>query len=249
MRQVTLPISRMAALSMAAAAIIVVSIFACGGSDGTPAIGDPEGGTSSGDGGPRVEGCAASTDPDNDKVFTAHPDAGCELKSAGPRSGTVATSVPRSGAAGVAWTSPQNARGIDCESAKATIGDDESTELLRITNYGFNLPNTATIKGVVVQFKRQAPETGVADGNIALWLDGTPSDRPKFVGSGWPSVIVGTHHYGQEVDTWGNDLTPELVAKPGFGVEMFAKRRQDDAGTGPKPANVESMRITIWYCE
>ncbi len=238
-------------LSIAVAASIIATIatiVACGGSDGTPAIGDPEGGAS-GDGGPRADGCSTPSNPEDEKVFTTHPDAGCALKYAGPRSGTVATSVPRSGAAGVPWTSPQGAREIDCESAKVTIGDDESTELLRITSYGFNLPNAATIKGVVVQFKRQAPANGVADGNIALWLDGTPSDRPKFLGSGWPSVIVGTHHYGQEIDTWGNDLTPELVAKPGFGVEMFAKRRQDDAGTGPKPANVESMRITIWYCE
>ena len=61
-------------------------------------------------------------------------------------------------------------------------------------------------------------------------------------------VAIGTHHYGQAIDTWGNDLTPELVGRRGFGVEFFAKR-QEDAGVGPLQASVESMRVTIFYCE
>lgn len=237
-----------AALSSATVGACVLTVVACGGSDGSGSIDDSEGGTGNSEGGSGTDsGCGDPNAPE--EVFTTHPDAGCDLKSAGPRSGNVATSVARSGGEGVAWSTPGNARNVDCEFAKATVGDDQSTELLRVTDFGFSLPPAAKIMGVVVQVKRQAPEVGIADGNIELWLDGVPSDRPKFLASGWPRVIVGTHHYGQEIDTWGNDLTPELVSKPGFGVEIFAKRRQDDAGTGPKPANVDSMRITIWYCE
>lgn len=255
MEGVTPPIKRVvrmtafaAALSIATAGASVLTVVACGGSDGTGSIGDSEGGTGNGEGGAGADGgCGDPNEPA--EVFTTHPDAGCNLKLAGPRSGNVATSVARTGSEGVAWSTPGNARNVDCEFAKATVGDDQSTELLRVTDFGFSLPPAAKIMGVVVQVKRQAPEVGIADGNIELWLDGVPSDRPKLLASGWPRAIVGTHHYGQEIDTWGNDLTPELVAKPGFGVEIYAKRRQDDAGAGPKPANVESMRITIWYCE
>ena len=99
-----------------------------------------------------------------------------------------------------------------------------------------------------VEFKRQAGDTGIGDGAVELWLDGAPSDRPKFVATSWPRVIVGTHHYGPAVDTWGNDLTAALVGKPGFGVEVYAVR-QRDAGGAAIEARVESMRMTIFYCE
>jgi hypothetical protein len=111
---------------------------------------------------------------------------------------------------------------------------------------GSTCPANVTIKGVVVELKRQGANK-IVDGNIELWLDGNPSSRPKFVASGWP-VAIGTHHYGQEIDTWGDDLTPALVAKPGFGTEIYALRRVD-AGTGPVEGAVESLLITIWYCE
>jgi hypothetical protein len=237
------------AASVALVALIAAGfVIACGGTDGGSGIEETDGGAG-GDAAGRTDGGESPDEPDDGGVFTTHADAGCPLKYAGPRSGKVAQSVARTGASGVVWLTPIYAREIDNQFARATIGDDEQTELLRITDFGFQIPPTATIKGVVVQLKRQASENGVVDGNIELWLDGTPSDRPKVFGPGWPRVIVGTHHYGQEIDTWGNDLTPALVGKPGFGTEIWAKRRQDDGGPGPKPAAVESMRITIWYCE
>ena len=176
----------------------------------------------------------------------SHADAGCPVKYAGPNPGTLAVSVPRSGATGIAWDTPGKALTIDGQYARAVVTDGEQTELLRVTGFGFNVPGNVTIKGVVVQLKRQG-DNKVVDGNIELWLDGVASNRPKFVATGWPTNI-GTHHYGQEVDTWGNDLTPELVGRPGFGTEIFAKRRED-AGTGPIAAEVESLLITIWYCD
>ena len=175
-------------------------------------------------------------------------DAGCSVTSDGPRAGKTAASVPRTGATGVAWTAPANARDLDSQFARATLDLGQSSEHLRITDFGFAIPAAATIKGVEVEFERQAGDTGIGDGNIELWLDGAPSDRPKFLASSWPRTIVGTHHYGQAVDTWGNDLSPDLVARPGFGVEIYAIR-QEDAGAGPIEARVESMRITIFYCE
>jgi hypothetical protein len=218
-------------------------VLACG-SDGASAIADEDGG---GDSGTTLDSSERPDDEETDGPFMSHADAGCPLKFVGPNPGTVASSVPRVGAAGaVAWETPGNALTVDGQFARAVLDDDQVSEHLRVTGYGFNLPATAKIKGVVVQLKRQGGNA-VVDGNIELWLDGAPSDRPKFVASGWPKAI-GTHHYGQEVDTWGSDLTPEIVGKPGFGTEIYAKRRVD-AGTGPVAAEVESLLITVWYCD
>lgn len=216
--------------------------IACGGTDGGTSVIGGEGGTgTSGDGGASGEG-----DTDG-AVFMAGNDAGCPVKYAGPRTGTVAESVPRAGATGgIAWQSPQKALTADGAYAHADVDVNQQTELLRVTGYGFDLPPTVTIKGVVVELKRKGANE-IVDGNIELWLDGVASARPKIFASGWPSVI-GTHHYGQEVDTWGDELTPARVGKPGFGAEIWARRRED-AGTGPAPADIESLIITVWYCE
>ena len=230
------------AVSAAALALAFVAIFAiaCGSSSET----NPgDGGASEGSPLPAGDSATDNHDPLNGQ------DAGCPLKTAGPRSGTTAASVPRAGiAGGIAWVSPENAREPDGLFAQATLDGDQATEHLRLTGFGFTIPASAKIKGVEVELKRQASDLGVSDGNIELWLDGNPSDRPKVLLTGWPRQIIGTHHYGQAVDTWGNDLTPDLVGKPGFGVEIYALRQQD-AGTGPVDAKVESMRITIFYCE
>lgn len=202
-----------------------------------------------GDGGSEAgSGAGGSTSPDDvtdGGPFMAHQDAGCPLKYA-TKPGTVASSVARTGARAKAWNNQAGALKVDGTYAQVVLGDGEQSELLRVTGYGFEVPAAATIKGVVVQLKRQG-ENKIVDGNIELWLDGKASDRPKFMASGWPTSI-GTHHYGQEIDTWGNDLTPDLVGKPGFGTEIWAMRRED-AGTGPATAAVESLIMTIWYCE
>ena len=219
--------------------------MACGSSDSGGTTSD-DGGNASGDGGSTADSSDPTEQEPDSGIYMSHADAGCPVKHAGPNPGTVAVSVPRAGATGIAWTNPTNALTVNGQYASSVVTDGEQTELLRVTGYGFDLPPSVTIKGVVVQLKRQG-DNKVVDGNIELWLDGVASDRPKFLASGWP-INIGTHHYGQEVDTWGNDLTPELVGRPGFGTEIFAKRRED-AGTGPVNAEVESLLITIWYCE
>ncbi len=108
-------------------------------------------------------------------------DAGCPVKVDGPRAGKIAASIPRAGATGIAWATPENARDRDGQLAHATLDLGQSSEHLRITDFGFAIPGSATIKGVEVELRRQASDTGIGDGNIELWLDGAPSERPKFL--------------------------------------------------------------------
>ena len=217
---------------------------ACGADGATPAGADVNVNLS--DGG--VVKPIDSPDPaDTDLPYMSHADAGCSVKFIGPRPGTIAVSVPRSGeAASIPWTNPQNAFAVDGKFSRAELNLDEESEYLRVTGYGFSLPPTATVKGIVVQLKRQG-SNAIADGIVNLWLDKVPAERPKVLNSPWPRTL-GTHHYGQEVDTWGNDLTPAEISKPGFGAQLYAKRNAD-AGAGAVAAEVESLQLTVWYCE
>jgi hypothetical protein len=238
---VNLP-TRFGALFVVAAAAGASAAAACGGNDGTAVTSD-DGGAGSEGGGVLVPGDSGTHDPLNGV------DAGCPVKAIGPRSGGTAASLARPNVTGgLAWGSPSAARSPDGQSATVTLAPDQGSELLRITDFGFTVPSTAKVLGVEVELMRQASDTGIIDGNIELWLDGAASDRPKYLATAWPRTTVGTHHYGQAVDPWGNDLTPELVGRSGFGVEIWA-RRQEDAGTMPLEARVESMRMTVFYCD
>jgi hypothetical protein len=229
---------------LGAVAVAVAVVVACSSSSAGDGGSGNDAGNAGSDGGSPDSGNPG--DDDGDAGFTTNADAGCPLEFQGPKSGSVAASVPRAGSTSVAWSDPEKALTVDGMFAHVMLDVDQASEHLRVTGYGFSIPEAASIKGVVVELKRQG-NNQIVDGNIELWLDGVPSSRPKYVASGWP-VAIGTHHYGQEIDTWGDDLSPELVGRAGFGTEIYALRRED-AGTGAVEGDVESLLITIWYCQ
>ena len=97
-----------------------------------------------------------------------------------------------------------------------------------------------------MELKRQSADAGIRDSAIEVILDTNEIPKSKIVGSDWPRVILGTHHYGQEIDTWGTDLNPINVTKPTFGAKISAKR--NPAVTGPVFGKVDSVKIRICYC-
>ena len=62
----------------------------------------------------------------------------------------------------------------------------------------------------------------------------------------WPKSIVGTHAYGQAVDTWGIDLYPADVNKPSFAAKVSVKRAAD--AVGPVTAIVDSLKVAVHFC-
>ena len=56
------------------------------------------------------------------------------------------------------------------------------------------------------------------------------------------------HHvdYGGPTDTWGTTWTPQEVNDPGFGAAL--RTRYGDF-SGNNDAGVDSMRITVRYCD
>lgn len=212
--------------SFAAGACLVC--FACSGSDGSVGADDASSEASSADGGKVSPG-----------------DGGCRTKSAGPQPAKVATSVARGTGAAVAWTNPPDGLEDDEKFASADLGAQETTDELRVTGFGFNLPDNARIVGVEAQLKRISPGDGGAyDGEVNLIVP-NKTTRGKFLSTPWPRVIVGTHHYGASDDTWDANLTPADINDPGFGASVWAKRGADFTQT---TALVDSLRILVYYC-
>lgn len=215
---------------------LLALVTACGTSD-TPADADAGGESSSGStsGSSSSSTSSGSTAPDSGK---------CQIVTAGPNVGTVLKSVSR-GTGTVPWTDLDGAKDVDDTFAKTVLAAGEESEELQITGFGFDLPEGVVFQGVEVQLKRQAPDGGIADGQIALVGVQNQVGRGKFIASPWPTSIVGTHHYGQATDTWGMDLNPPDVERPEFGVALWVKRAD---GPVSATALVESIRVRVFYC-
>jgi hypothetical protein len=86
-----------------------------------------------------------------------------------------------------------------------------------ITGFGFSIPGTATILGVIVSFEswlQNASSATVAD--VALRYSGSTEGTPKS-----PATTLTTtptvNSYGSAGDLWGAALTPAIVNDPSFG--------------------------------
>ncbi len=171
---------------------------------------------------------------------------GCLLETTGFRIGTKAENLARTDAPNaVGWTDVDRALETDEGFASVTLAAGQESAKLRVSGFGFAIPSKAATWGIEVELKRRAPDGGIEDQQINVEIEGKPS-RYKFVEGPWPTTIVGTHAYGQAVDTWGVDLFPADVNKPSFGVTLVVKRGA--GGSGSVTAKVDSLKVAIHYC-
>src|SRR5215472_4746825 len=85
------------------------------------------------------------------------------------------------------------------------------------TGFGFTIPSTATILGVVVELGivAQGPTTGTV-AQVALIQGGAVIGTPKTPATPYTTTPT-VHNYGSAGDTWGVALTPAIVNDPTFG--------------------------------
>lgn len=172
------------------------------------------------------------------------------MASQGPNGPSSATTSNANGGT-LDWANPTNCEADD--GSFATGGDGVSTGTtyyLKATNFGFTIPITATINGIVVEVKRYSGllgASGTTDSSIVL-LDktGTPyagSDNKADTVTNWPNTVAYAS-YGSSSDTWnaGAGLTPGNINSSGHGVAIAAT-----ITNGVNTANVDYIRVTVYY--
>jgi hypothetical protein len=172
----------------------------------------------------------------------------CLVHSTDYQKGAIAKSVPRDGVAGggVAWATPEGAISEDGNFTTVTLEEGQESAYLALNDFKFDVPDDKATWGITVELKRQSIDGGVADATIEVLLDTAETPRNKVLKGTWPRLIVGTHHYGQEIDTWGTNLNPVNVRKTTFGTRIAAKRVEGI--TGPVFARVDTLKIRVSYC-
>ena len=226
-----------AAFAVCASAAV---IFAC--SDETPAT--P--GTTSDAGGGGDDGSSSGNPQEEQDAGGNRAPTGCLLKTTDYTVGAKAENVPRTDIQNaVDWTDVEGALSEDGKFATVTLDEGQESSTLRVSDFGFQIPDTAETWGIEVELKRRAPDGGVEDARIDVEIEGKPT-RFKYMKTPWPTSIVGTHAYGQAVDTWGVDLYPADVNKATFAAKLSVKRTAN--AVGPVTAIVDSLKIAVHFC-
>lgn len=86
--------------------------------------------------------------------------------------------------------------------------------------FGFSVPSSATVLGVIVSFpiQSQGPTTGTVN-QVALWYSGAQEGTAKSPGTPITTTPT-TTAYGSAADLWGAALTPAIVNDPSFGFAL-----------------------------
>lgn len=164
---------------------------------------------------------------------------------------------------GLAWNSPSSAMGSDNAYAGAGISTTP-TNYLRATGFHFDIPTSAVIQGIVVEWEKSrmyyAPPPmpympnmmdGIpADNSVRLVKGGAVVGDDKAKPEGWGTTDAFAS-YGSATDLWGATWTPEDINSTmealtdiNFGTVLSARKL---SGTYTAPTQVDSVRMTVYY--
>lgn len=145
---------------------------------------------------------------------------------------------PRYGAAadGAVWS---NDPGILVPGDGQYTHSNGGGEPIVVTDFGFSLPSTATIKGIKVDIARTAAApNSVFDEAITL-----PKGAAKSNGA-WPvGPLAGpyvTATYGGPTDTWGTSWSAAEINAASFSVSLDITSGGD--------GHADSLGVTVYYC-
>ncbi|OGY31211.1 MAG: hypothetical protein A3C02_04825 [Candidatus Andersenbacteria bacterium RIFCSPHIGHO2_02_FULL_45_11] len=123
------------------------------------------------------------------------------------------------------WTSPSSAAGSDNTYATRSVTNGTFTSAcLKATNFGFSIPDGATIDGVEVGIERSSTKSSgteyTRDVSTYLVKGGVPSgDNKGDTATNWPTTEASAT-YGGAADMWGTTLTPANVNATDFGATL-----------------------------
>lgn len=178
-----------------------------------------------------------------------------QCTASGPRSASNAASVSFAGS-NFNFSAVNNIFSSDDSRASSsgliTLFNGE-TEYLQATNFGFSIPPTAIICGIVVEAEKSATGIGsvfgiglsyVSDHSVRLVRNGVVTGNNKATAAHWTSSET-YHSYGGNSDIWGYGWTAADINSSNFGIAFSA----NIAGLAMliPDVRIDHIRITIHY--
>lgn len=115
---------------------------------------------------------------------------------------------------------------------------------LQATGFGFTIPLTANIDGIVVDVQRMAMTANIVfDSTLQIVKNAVPvgTNYASSVAWGTPNIYTS---YGSSTDLWGTAWTPADINNVNFGVYLSVSNSSASIQTN---AGVDHIRITVYY--
>ena len=144
----------------------------------------------------------------------------------------------------IAWTNPGNI--TTANTTYATIYDAGITisHYLLAKTYGFAIPSTAVIDGILVTYGRYADDNNssnrIDDSIVKLFYSGSAVGTSQSTSTRWSTTVGGTKTFGSSTSNWGYNLTPTIVNDSSFGVGLAASLK-DTTGY------VDYVKMKVYY--
>lgn len=172
------------------------------------------------------------------------------LPSIGPKDGGTFSNDSSVGTVG--WANVTNARLNDSAYATASLGNAQTSNYIKATNFGFTIPADATIVGIKVDIDRKGSSNSntVQDNAVRIIrADGSLGGTNRAT-TGTPCASTWgtsdcTQGYGGTNDLWGETgWSPSAINDADFGVALSAVSL---AGSGSRTASVDHIKVTVTY--
>lgn len=158
------------------------------------------------------------------------------------KSAGLGQSITLSGAS-MHWSYPDRIYTSNNLYALTAPESDNYSNWLRATDFGFNIPDGATIDGIKAEFEKKASAAGIEDYSVKI-VQGTETGDEKKIAGDWPTSDTYIPH-GGTTDKWGVSWLSADINASNFGVSISAKCRRFYDET----AFVDHVRITVYYTE
>lgn len=140
----------------------------------------------------------------------------------------------------VAWSNASNILADDGAYATNAPVLAATTNWLKASGFGFAIPESAVITGILVEARVRASANGLVINRTAQLLKGGAVGDQKAVGGDITTSPVFVS-FGGGTDVWNANWTPADINSPDFGVRIHFVT--NDAGT----ISVDYVRVTVSY--
>ncbi|KKM77992.1 hypothetical protein LCGC14_1364450, partial [marine sediment metagenome] len=147
----------------------------------------------------------------------------------------------------VSWSNPTKVSAQDDDEAYVSFSasTEESSDWLRLTDFGFNVPLGAIIKGIKVEIDQRATVTSsIIDGEVFLRKTSGVVEDDMANSTAWGVPDDGVYTiYGNSTYLWGASWTPSEINNADFGIDFWINY----TGSSPTDARIDHIQITVYY--
>lgn len=124
------------------------------------------------------------------------------------------------------------------------VGADQSDYLVANT-FGFNIPASKTIDGILFQVKCSASVTGVLSDRANIQKAGSYAADASYYSTavypGYPTF--GIVNYGGPTEMFGNTWTPAEINDAGFGIQLWTEK----AGGASSILYIDVIQCSVYF--